>query len=70
MHIHSEKHNYDEFKLKRYIDFDKYERIFFYNFYFEYYKIVLKIPLNRLFYEDVIIEKFDLTKYIYLFYCE
>ena len=51
-----------------FIDFDKYERIFYNNLYLDDYKIVIKMPLIKKenSQEDIKIEKFDLAKYTYL----
>ena len=35
-----------EFKFKKYIDFDRGEQVFYYNYYFVDFKYVLKIALN------------------------
>lgn len=52
------------------IDYDKTERTFYNNIYFRKYNLVLKMPLFRVnndtSYDRIKIEKFDLTKYIYL----
>ena len=51
-----------------FIDFDKYEKIFYNNLYLDDFKIVIKMPLIKKenFQEDIKIEKFDLAKYTYL----
>ncbi len=58
------------FGQKKHIDYDKFEQIFYDNLYFESCNSVLKMPLlsliKNLSYDDIKIEKFDLSKYIYL----
>ncbi len=59
-----------DFCQKNHIDYDQIEQIFYDNIYFDNSGIVLKIPLISLMKnisnEDIKIEKFDLTRYIYL----
>ena len=70
-----------DFDIKIFIDFDPNFKVFYYNYFFEEYKIVLKIALtpplndNDDFWDnatnsgdclDLKYEKFDLTKYKYL----
>ncbi len=60
----------DKNKEKKFIDFDKRERIFYDNLYFGEYNIVLKIPIlgveNKVSYREIKLEKFDITRYLYL----
>ncbi|KKM65103.1 hypothetical protein LCGC14_1494660 [marine sediment metagenome] len=59
-----------KFGQKKHIDFDKIEQIFYDNLYFEDINFVLKVPLISLTKknncDELKIEKFDLSKYIYL----
>ncbi|GAF69215.1 unnamed protein product [marine sediment metagenome] len=54
------------------MDYDKSNEIFYNNLYFCEQKVVLKMPLmglkNRIRYDDIKIEEFDITKYVYLLY--
>ena len=74
-----------DFDFKMYIDFDPNFKVFYHNYFFNEYKIVLKIaltpPLNDnddFWYNatnngDRLVfkyEKFDLTKYVYLLHLE
>jgi len=57
-----------EIIIQKFIDWDKFENVFYNNFYLQNYKIVIKIPLvprksNK---EDIKIKKFDLEKYTFL----
>jgi hypothetical protein len=54
--------------LKKFIDFDKFKKVFYDNFYFDDGNIVLKIPLVEILNssEDIRIEYFNLAKYTYL----
>ncbi|MFX0002844.1 MAG: hypothetical protein ACFE9C_02225 [Candidatus Hodarchaeota archaeon] len=57
-----------EISIQKFIDWDKFENVFYNNFYLQSYKIVIKIPLvprkpNK---EDIKIKKFDLEKYTFL----
>ncbi|MFX1258596.1 MAG: hypothetical protein ACFFAN_12095 [Promethearchaeota archaeon] len=54
--------------MKKFIDFDKQEKIFYCNYYLSDYKIVLKTPLvnNGGEKDNIDIDKFNLTKFIYL----
>jgi len=58
----------NEISLQKFIDWDKFENIFYNNVYIENYKIVLKMKLidrdNSE--KDFKIKKFDLEKYTYL----
>ena len=58
-------------RFSKFIDFDKNKSIFYNNIYLDEYKIVVKMPLTKKepsqeVKEEVIIEKFDITKYVYL----
>ena len=58
-------------RFSKFIDFDKNKSIFYNNIYLDEYKIVVKMPLTKKepsqeVKEDIKIEKFDITKYIYL----
>ena len=77
-----------EMEYKMYIDFNPTDKIFYYNFYLNEFKFVLKIAISpsltdKVYHcddnmeerisESVIalkIEKFDLTKYVYLLHFE
>jgi len=53
------------------MDFDKDNNIIYNNIYLDEYKIVVKMPLSKKkssqeVKEDITIEKFDITKYVYL----
>ena len=54
--------------IQKFIDWDKFENIFYNNFYLDNYKIVIKMPLlPREEREDEIkIKKFNLEKYTFL----
>jgi len=57
-----------EIAIQKFIDWDKFENVFYNNFYLQNYKIVIKIPLaprkrNK---DDLKIKKFDLEKYTFL----
>jgi hypothetical protein len=61
-----------ELKISRFIDLDKEKNRFYNNIYLEHLDLVIKMPLSKSHSEQVEssqkikIEKFDLTKYIYL----
>ena len=72
---------HSEFDFKMFIDFDSTNKVFYHNFFFDEYKIVLKIALTHLLNDndnfwdittnngdclDLKYEKFDLSKYVYL----
>jgi len=72
---------HSEFDFKMFIDFDSINKVFYHNFFFDEYKIVLKIALTPLLNDndnfwdittnngdcpDLKYEKFNLTKYVYL----
>jgi len=54
--------------LNQFLDYDKLTHKFFENIYLKEQKFVIKIPLNinQDNKSDIIIEQFDLTKYLYL----
>lgn len=58
----------DEFS--KFIDYDKNEKIFYNNVYLKEFKIVIKMPMCLIHkentFEEIKIEKFNLTKYTYL----
>jgi len=54
--------------IQKFIDWDKFENVFYNNFYLQNYKIVIKIPLaprkrNK---DEMKIKKFDLENYTFL----
>ncbi len=56
------------FHLKKFLDFDKNDKIFYVNYYLDEYKVVLKESLLKKDLQscDYIIDRFDLEKYTYL----
>ncbi|HDZ18550.1 hypothetical protein LCGC14_0616090 [marine sediment metagenome] len=54
--------------IQKFIDWDKFENVFYNNFYLENFKIVVKVPLfpNLDPKEDLKIKKFNLEKYTFL----
>ena len=52
-----------------FVDFDKKDKVFYCNLYVDDYKLVVKTPIVKKEKKDVDvkIERFDLTKYTYLF---
>ncbi|KKM08147.1 hypothetical protein LCGC14_1726760 [marine sediment metagenome] len=54
--------------IKRFLDFDRNNKIFYDSHYLDEYKIVLKIPIDLDGSQDVDtkIDNFDIAKYIYL----
>ena len=58
----------NQISIQKFIDWDKFENLFYNNLYLENYKIVIKIPLisQKGSENDIKIKKFDLTKYTYL----
>ncbi len=54
--------------IQKFIDWDKFENVFYNNFYLENFKIVVKVPLfpNLGPKEDLKIKKFNLEKYTFL----
>lgn len=78
---HSKSGKEFNIEIKMFIDFAPDIQVFYHNYFFDEYKIVLKIALtpslntNDNFYDnatnnrnclDLNLEKFDLTKYVYL----
>ncbi|UCC19235.1 MAG: hypothetical protein JSV62_14205 [Promethearchaeota archaeon] len=58
----------NQISIQKFIDWDKFENIFYNNFYLENYKIVIKMPLlpkNKR-EDDIKIKKFNLEKYTFL----
>ena len=58
----------EEFQLNKFIDFDKHHKIFYNNLYLKDFDLVIKMPIiaqNKL-PEEIVIEKFNLTKFSYL----
>jgi len=58
----------EEISIQKFIDWDKFENVFYNNFYLQNYKIVIKMPLvprkrNK---EEIKIKKFNLEKYTFL----
>lgn len=53
-----------KFVLNRFLDYNKSTHQLFENIYLKEQKLVIKIPLNRN--NNIIVEQFDLTKYLYL----
>ncbi len=60
--------NNNEVNIQKFIDWDKFENVFYNNFYLEHFKIVVKVPLfpKRDSKEDIKIKKFNLVKYTFL----
>ena len=58
----------NEFEVRKYLDWDKFENKFYNNLYLDDFKIVVKIPLIKRndIEEDIKIKKFDLEKYTFL----
>jgi len=54
--------------IKRFMDFDRNNKIFYINYYLDEYKIVLKSPivLDEIQDDYIKIDNFDIAKYIYL----
>lgn len=61
-----------DLEISRFIDLDKNKNHFYNNIYLEHLDLVIKMPISKNpanasdVAEDIKIEKFDLTKYIYL----
>jgi hypothetical protein len=53
---------------KRFLDYDKKEKVLYDNIYLSSHKVVIKTPLSRSKdnQEDLLLEEFDLAKYTYL----
>lgn len=58
----------EQISIQKFIDWDKFENIFYNNLYLENYKIVIKIPLipKEEKKDEIKIRKFDLEKYTFL----
>ncbi|MFX1501144.1 MAG: hypothetical protein ACFFDH_09305 [Promethearchaeota archaeon] len=58
----------DQISIQKFIDWDKFENIFYNNFYLENYKVVIKMPLlpKEGSKDEMKIKKFNLEKYTYL----
>jgi len=59
----------EELTTSKFIDFDKYNEVFYDNLYIDDFKLVVKMPLsnkNRSPSRDMKISRFDLGKYTYL----
>lgn len=58
----------NQISIQKFIDWDKFENIFYNNLYLENYKIVIKIPLipKREQKNQIKIKKFNLEKYTFL----
>ena len=54
--------------VQKFIDWDKFENVFYNNFYLDKYKIVIKMPLvpRKDLKDEIKIRKFDLEKYTFL----
>ncbi len=54
--------------IQKFIDWDKFENVFYNNFYLDKYKIVIKMPLvpRKDLKEEIKIRKFNLEKYTFL----
>ena len=60
--------NKNQISIQKFIDWDKFENVFYNNFYLDKFKIVIKMPLipieeGR---DDIKIKKFNLEKYTFL----
>ena len=55
--------------MNNFLDFDKNQKVFYNNLWLDDFKVVVKIPIleDNPSKKQVSIEKFDLTKYLYLF---
>ncbi|MCK4381213.1 MAG: hypothetical protein KAW51_08765 [Candidatus Lokiarchaeota archaeon] len=58
----------NQISIQKFIDWDKFENLFYNNLYLENYKIVIKIPLipKREQKNQIKIKKFNLEKYTFL----
>ncbi len=66
-----EKQDSNEEILRKHVDYDKKDGIFYANFYFPEINYVLKTPMasdNDVSFQTYKIEKFDLLKYSFLMY--
>jgi len=58
----------NQISLQKFIDWDKFENVFYNNFYLDNYKIVIKMPLlpKEELKNQIKIKKFNLEKYTFL----
>ncbi len=58
----------NQISLQKFIDWDKFENVFYNNFYLDKYKIVIKMPLlpKEELKDEIKIKKFNLEKYTFL----
>jgi len=58
----------NQISLQKFIDWDKFENVFYNNFYLDNYKIVIKMPLlpKEELKNEIKIKKFNLEKYTFL----
>ncbi len=54
--------------MKKFIDFEKQSKKLYTNYYIDEYNLIIKVPINEE--DDVIIEKFHLSKRVYLIHYE
>jgi hypothetical protein len=60
--------NKNQISVQKFIDWDKFENVFYNNFYLDKFKIVIKMPLIPIKEgkDDIKIKKFNLEKYTFL----
>ncbi len=58
----------NQISIQKFIDWDKFESVFYNNFYLDNYKIVIKMPLvpRKEPKDEIKIKKFNLEKYTFL----
>lgn len=58
----------NQISIQKFIDWDKFENVFYNNFYLDKYKIVIKMPLfpKKEKNNEIKIKKFNLEKYTFL----
>jgi len=58
----------NQISIQKFIDWDKFENVFYNNFYLDNYKIVIKMPLvpRKEPKNEIKIKKFNLEKYTFL----
>ncbi len=58
----------NQITVQKFIDWDKFENVFYNNFYLDKYKIVIKMPLvpKKELKDQIKIKKFNLEKYTFL----
>jgi len=58
----------NQISVQKFIDWDKFENVFYNNFYLDKYKIVIKMPLvpKKELKDEIKIKKFNLEKYTFL----